>query len=340
MRAAPARTPIRCAIYTRQSVEPQTDLSSCQVQFDLCSAYVQSQRSRGYVVVEERFDDEGYSGTTLDRPALHRLLSVVRCGGIEQLVIHRLDRLSRNLRHFVTLFEELRDHDVTLEIVTAQGLGEAALDKFMLSILASFAELERDLAASRIAEARAHLKAHGRRVAGAVPFGYEADRHTKQLVVCDEEADAVVRMFRWAESGVTPSVIADYANALRWITGGGNPWTARQVLAILGNPVYAGLVMHSSRLREGCHAALIDREIYDNVQNVIASRRTRVPGRQVSGAGIPVDSPWPTPLRRLRSIDEHSYRAIRTGHSWLLSMPIHGGWPRGMQRSHDFRLRN
>ena len=256
------------------------------MQFDLCQAYVQSQRSRGYVVVEERFDDEGYSGTTLDRPALHRLLGVIRSGGIEQLVIHRLDRLSRNLRHFVTLFEELRDHNVTLEIVTAQGLGEAALDKFMMSILASFAEFERDLAASRIAEARAHLKAHGRRVAGAVPFGYEADRHTKQLVVCNEEADAVARMFRWAEAGVTPSVIAGYANALRWITGGGNPRTARQVLAILGNHVYAGLVMHGSRLREGCHKALIDREVYDSVQNVIAGRRTGAPGRRASGSGI------------------------------------------------------
>ena len=147
LRAAPARTPIRCAIYTRQSVEPHTDLSSCQVQFDLCRAYVQSQRSLGYVVVEERFDDEGYSGTTLDRPALHRLLSVVRSGGIEQLVIHRLDRLSRNLRHFITLFEELRDHGVSIgNMVTAPGLGEAALDKFMLNILASFAEFERDLA--------------------------------------------------------------------------------------------------------------------------------------------------------------------------------------------------
>jgi hypothetical protein len=214
------------------------------------------------------------------------LLSVVRSGGIEQLVIHRLDRLSRNLRHFVTLFEELRDHDVTLEIVTAQGLGEAALDRFMLSILASFAEFERDLAASRIAEARAHLKAHGRRIAGAVPFGYEADRHTKQLIVCDEEARAVVRMFQWAETGVTPSVIAGYVNSLRWTTGGGNSWTARQVLAILRNHVYAGLVMHDSWLRQGCHPALIDHEVYDNVQNAIADRRTRVPGRRVSGAGM------------------------------------------------------
>ena len=90
----------------------------------------------------------------------------------------------------------------------------------MSSILASFAEFERDLAASRIAEARAHLKAHGRGVAGPSHSEYEADRHTKQLIVCNEEAQAIVRMFQWAEAGVTPSVIATYANALaadwRW----------------------------------------------------------------------------------------------------------------------------
>jgi site-specific DNA recombinase len=282
----PARSPIRCAVYTRQSVEPHTELSSCQVQFDLCQAYVQSQRSLGYVVVEEHFDDEGYSGATLDRPAFQQLLVLIRSGGIDRLVIYRLDRLSRNLRHFITLFEELLEHGVTLDVVTSPELGVAALDKLMLNVLASFAEFERDLAASRIAEARDHLKAHGRRIAGAVPFGYAADRHTKQLVVCDEEAQAVVRMFRWAESGVTPSAIAGYANALRWTTGGGNSWTARQVLAILRNHVYAGLVTHDSRLRQGCHPALIDREAYDDVQRLISGRRTGARRKQSSGAGI------------------------------------------------------
>lgn len=111
-------------------------------------------------------------------PALQRLLNVVRSGGIEQVVIYRLDRLSRNLRHFTTLFEELGEHKVALEIVTAPGMGNAAMDKLMLNVLGSFAEFERDLAASRIAEARAHLKAHGRRIAGATPFGYFA-RNTR-----------------------------------------------------------------------------------------------------------------------------------------------------------------
>jgi len=271
---APARTPIRCAIYTRQSVDPHDDLSSCQVQFDLCQAHVQSLRSLGYVVVEERFDDEGYSGATLDRPALHRLLGVIRSGGIERLVIYRLDRLSRNLRHFTTLFEELKDHDVELDVVTAPDTGAVALDTLMLNILASFSEFERDLTASRIAESRANLKAHGRRIAGATPFGYFADPRTKQLVVCEEEAEAIVQMFTLADRGLPPSVIATYANALRWVTGGGNPWTARQVLAILTNHTYAGLVAHGNKFHEGCHKALVDRELFHRVEDLISDRRT------------------------------------------------------------------
>ncbi len=277
---------MRCAIYTRQSVESDGNLSSCQVQFETCRAYIQSLRSKNFELVAERFDDDGYSGTTLDRPALERLLEVVRSGGVERVVIHRLDRLSRNLRHFITLFEELRDHGVKLDIVAAPELGDAALDNLMLSILASFAEFERDMVATRIAEARAHLKSKGMRVAGAVPFGYAADPHTKQLVVCEKEADVVVRMFKWAEDGVAPASIAKLANALGWETGARQPWTARQVLSILSNHVYAGLVVQGFGFREGCHPALIERELFHSVQRKICGRRTRLPGRRLPDAGI------------------------------------------------------
>ena len=157
----------------------------------------------------------------------------------------------------------------------------------MLNILASFSEFERDLTASRIAESRANLKAHGRRIAGATPFGYFAYPLTKQLVVCEEEAEAIVRMFTLADRGLPPSAIANYANALRWITGGGNPWTARQVLAILTNHTYAGLVAHGNRFHEGCHQALVDRELYHRVQDLIADRRTGAPRRHGSLASRP-----------------------------------------------------
>lgn len=189
---AAVRTPVRCAIYTRQSVDSHDNLSSCQVQFDLCRAYVLSQTGRGYVLVDDRFDDEGYSGTTLERPGLQRLLELVRSGGVHRVVVHRLDRISRSLAHFVVLARMFKEKEVELTMVAAAEMGVAALDHLML---ASFAEFEREMTASRIAETRAYLKANGRRIAGVVPFGYSADPRTKQLVVIPEEADVVRRMF-------------------------------------------------------------------------------------------------------------------------------------------------
>ena len=106
------------------------------------------------------------------------------------------------------------------------------------------------------------------------------------MIVCDEEADAVVRMFRWAAADVRPAVIAAYANALRWTTGAGNRWTARQVLTILRNPVYAGLVVTKSGLGKGCHTPLVDRDLYDAAQSLIEARRTGAIGRRVPDSGI------------------------------------------------------
>jgi site-specific DNA recombinase len=203
-------------------------------------------------------------------------------------VIYRLDRLSRNLRHFTTLFEELKDNDVELDVVTSPDTGAVALDTLMLNILASFSEFERDLTAARIAEARANLKSHGRRIAGATPFGYNTDPRTKQLVVCDEQAEAIRRMFTLADQGFPPSGIAKFANAMRWVTGNGNPWTARQVLAILTNHTYAGMVEHQNSFYEGCHQALVDRELYYRVQDRIAGRRTAAPRKNARR----VTRPW------------------------------------------------
>lgn len=148
------------------------------------------------MVVADRFDDEGCSGATFDRPSLQRLLSLIRSGGGDRVVVHRLDRLSHNLRHFVTLLQEYRNHDVALTIVAAPLLRVAAFDQMMLSVMASFAEFDRDMTASRIAEARAYLKANGRRVADTVPFGHTAGPRTKQLVVIPEEGEIVMRMFQ------------------------------------------------------------------------------------------------------------------------------------------------
>lgn len=284
---APSATPVRCAIYTRQSVDSDSDLSSCDVQFEACRAFVQSQAGAGWVAIDERFDDEGYSGATLDRPALDRLLGIVRCGAADRVVVYRLDRLSRSLRHFVRLSEEFRNHNVALTIVTAPMLGAAALDHMMLNVMASFAEFEREMTSMRIAEAREYLKSHGRRVAGAVPFGYSADPRTKQLVVVPEEAKIVSRMFQWAATKMTPSTIAALANTQGWRTRNNNRWTLRQVQYTFTNYVHAGLVLDGYGSRQGCHEGLITKDVYDQVQLLLAERQSRRPGR--AKATIP----WP-----------------------------------------------
>ena len=130
----PSRTPIRCAIYTRQSVSSNDGFSSCEVQYDLCRAFVESQHTLGWALVDERFDDDGVSGATLNRQALRHLLARIRDRQVDQVVVHRLDRLARSLIGCVSLVEEFTKHDARLVIVTAPELGCAAQDNLVFNI--------------------------------------------------------------------------------------------------------------------------------------------------------------------------------------------------------------
>ena len=288
---APTRTLVRCAIYTRQSVSSDDGLSSCQIQFEACEAFVRSQNASGWVVIEERFEDDGYSGATSDRPAFQRLLTLIRKRKVDRVVVHRLDRLSRSLLGCAGLLKEFRECAVGLVIVTAPELGHSAQDSFMLNILASFAEFEREMIASRIAESRARLKARGRRIAVAVPFGYESDPRTKQLAPNASEGAAVKWMFDQAAAERTPAEIADAANAKGWRTKettarrtakrhGGNLWTARQVIATLRNPVYLGLFREKNDFRIGHHEPIVTHELFAAVAAQLEARRTRTPGKR------------------------------------------------------------
>ena len=197
------------------------------------------------------FDDDGVSGATLNRPALQHLLVRIRDRQVDQVVVHRLDRLARSLIGCVSLVEEFRRHDTRLAIVTAPELGCAAQDNLVFNILASFAQFEREMIASRIAETRAQLKARGRRIAGAVPYGYDADPQTKQLVVNKDESGIVKWMFEAAASGQLPAAIAEATNRRGWRTKatvgrrtanqrGGNLWTPVRSLQLSAIPSTSG----------------------------------------------------------------------------------------------------
>ena len=296
---APSRRFIRCDIYTRQSVSSTDDLSSCQIQHDACRLYVESQIVHGWKLMPERFDDEGYSRATLDRPALDRLLTLVRRGQADQVIDHRLDRLSRSVRGYSELLHEFRELEAGLVGVIAPELGQLAQDNCMLNILASFAEFEREMIAARIADTRARLKQRHLRFAGGVPFGYDADRRSKQLVPNEEESAVVKWMFSEGAAGKKPGDIAEAANGLGYRTKvsvslrtgnmrDGNLWTARQVVATLRNPVHIGMLRDGDSARLGCHEGIIGDAVFAKVGEMLDGRRSRRPAAFVYGPICPL----------------------------------------------------
>jgi site-specific DNA recombinase len=275
----------RYAIYTRQSVEsPDTALSSCEVQFSLCQDFMADRGCSKDEWIGIRFDDVGESGATTDRPALKRLMQLVCCHQIiDRVVVYRLDRLTRSLKDSLQILEAMREADCELLIVTAPEVGVAATDRFVLNLMGAFAEFERDMIRSRLADSRAALSRHGRRLAGKVPLGYDADPATKQLVVNADEAVRVRGIFDLAAEGMLPTQITPVLNQRGWRTkvtvakssgrtNGGGPWTPRQVLAVLNNPVYIGRFAAGKSTRPGQHEAIVTPEQFAAVQEQIAAR--------------------------------------------------------------------
>ena len=188
---------LNCAIYTRQSVKTESDLTSCDVQREFCLHFLKSQQRDNLQlkVIGEHFDDVGRSGANSNRPALQRILSLIRAGAISAVVVHRLDRLSRKRADCASLLHQFKEHGVRLFIVAMPELAASAHDTFMLNMLAAFAEFERDMIADRIRDTRVGLVAQGRRIAGVVPYGYSADAKTKQLIQVPDEVVIVRGLF-------------------------------------------------------------------------------------------------------------------------------------------------
>jgi len=261
-------------------VKAESDLTSCDVQREFCLHFLRSKQSDSLKlnVIGERFDDKGRSGANSDRPALQRILGLIRAGAINAVVVHRLDRLSRKLADCASLLHQFKEHGVRLFIVAMPELGVSAHDTFMLNMLAAFAEFERDMIADRIRDTRVGLVAQGRRIAGVVPFGYSADVKTKQLVQIPCEAVIVLSLFELIADGVPPSAISLIASGKGWRTRSGRSWTARQVLDTVSNPVYLGCFRTASGTRAGVHEGIIDDDLFDRCAAAIAGRRTVVKG--------------------------------------------------------------
>ena len=200
----PAPQAPRFAIYTRQSAEPRDGLSSCEAQFQTCMDFATAESGQDAASIGERFDDEGVSGRTLDRPGLYRLRERMHTGDFDVVYVMAMDRLSRTLRDVVMLFDELESAGVAVRLVHQPELSSGPESRLLRHILASFAEFEREMIATRIAETREYLKRHGRRLAGPPPCRPWAVAHRdrpghRQHGVADEGTyrEAIGRDRRW-----------------------------------------------------------------------------------------------------------------------------------------------
>lgn len=283
-RTVTERPLIRCAIYTRQSVARETDLTSCDVQRSLCEAFVGSMQYEGWTCLTDRFDEVGVSGGTLDRPALRRLVKAIATGQVDHVVVHRFDRLTRSLRDWVVLRELFDGAGVELTAVASGHAGQGSvLTGFINNVLASFGQFERDLIGERLHESRAARRARGLRSSGRVPFGYQANQATKQLDVDLEEAEIVREFFRRAAAGENAEAIARWANEQGIATKAnrkreGARWSGRTILQVIRSPLYFGKVLSGPVFVDGVQPAIVDEKLAIAAWEAIARRATREPG--------------------------------------------------------------
>jgi site-specific DNA recombinase len=236
----------------------------------------------GWVALDERFDDLGVSGGSLARPALRRLLSWCVQGRVDVVVVTSLDRLARKMSDWVRLNDWLKQASVELVILQRAGGARGPLAELVNNVVASLAEFERDLIGERLREAKGRARARGRRAAGRVPLGYEADPNTRQLVIDEDEATLVRAFFERCAAGESGAAIAAWANAAGHRTKnhggkGGAAWTGRSVLQVVRNPIYLGRRAHGEGTVEGVHAAIVDEDLARRAFAALDARRTREP---------------------------------------------------------------
>src|SRR3989440_3261820 len=200
----------RCAIYTRKSSEEglEQEFNSLAAQREACEAFIRSQRGEGWVLAKTRYDDGGFSGGNIERPALQDLLGDIRAGRIDIVVVYKVDRLTRSLADFARLVELFDAEGVSFVSVTQQFNTTSSMGRLTLNVLLSFAQFEREVIGERIRDKIAASKKKGMWMGGNVPLGYDANERT--LVIVEDEAERVRLIYRrYLELGGVNALVRD-----------------------------------------------------------------------------------------------------------------------------------
>src|SRR6185437_10928371 len=286
---------VRCAIYTRKSTEHGLDqeFNSLDAQREACEAYIKSQASQGWKALPQHYDDPAYSGGNLDRPALKMLLADIEAGRIDVVVVYKIDRLTRSLADFAKLVEAFDARLISFVAVTQQFNTTTSMGRLTLNVLLSFAQFERELSSERVRDKIAASRRKGKWTGGTVPLGYDA--RDKKLVVNKTEAETVRAIFkRYLELRSFGKLVAELDRSgivtKRRDTkvskyNGGIPFTYGPLAYFLKNRTYLGEIGHGGNWFEGEQEAIIDRETFDRVQQLLkANASGRTAKRSDSGS--------------------------------------------------------
>lgn len=260
---------LRCAIYTRKSSEEGLDqeFNSLHAQREACEAFVASQRSEGWVLVRDPYDDGGISGGTLERPGLKRLMADIEDGLVDVVVVYKIDRLSRSLADFAKLVEVFDRNGVTFVSVTQSFNTTTSMGRLTLNILLSFAQFEREVTAERIRDKVAASRRKGMWMGGVPPYGYRVEN--RKLLVDKEAAAHVCWIFaRFIEIG-SGTVLARELAERGVTTRRGHRVDKKFIYRMLSNRAYIGEVIHKGDSFPGEHVAIIDRDVWDNVHAIL-----------------------------------------------------------------------
>ena len=260
---------LRCAIYTRKSSEEglEQEFNSLHAQREACEAFIASQRSEGWVLVRDQYDDGGISGGTLDRPGLQQLMADIEDGLVDVVVVYKIDRLSRSLADFAKLVEVFDRNGVTFVSVTQSFNTTTSMGRLTLNILLSFAQFEREVTAERIRDKVRASRMKGMWMGGVPPLGYEVK--DRKLVIKEADAANVRWIFnQFIEIGSGTELARELA-ARGIQTSRGNRIDKKYLYRLLNNRAYIGEAVHKGNSYPGEHDAIIDRKTWDRVQAIL-----------------------------------------------------------------------
>ena len=287
----PTRT-LRCGIYTRKSTEEGLEqaFNTLQAQREAAEAYIQSQRQAGWVAVAERYDDGGFSGGSMERPALQQLLAAIDAGSIDCVVVYKVDRLSRSLLDFARLMERFDRRGVNFVSVTQDFNTTTSLGRLTLNILLSFAQFEREIISERTRDKLSAARRKGKWIGGWPVLGYDVDSKGGRLVVNAKEAEQVREMYQIAAEAETleAGVRIIQARGFRtkvWTTRAGKlhaarPFSRMTLRLLLSNVLYTGAVNHKGTVYPGEHQRIVGQELWERVSAQLQMRSTHQRGRK------------------------------------------------------------